>query len=82
MKEGAAFQARVRFAGHVAALLPAEKRDFLYNFDQPTAVSDILEGANLQGMFASILVNGKRAAEDYIITGNAEIILISPAGGG
>lgn len=80
--ESQVFHIRLKLVGHVCALLPPEKREMQLKLAEPITVGEVVDKSGLRGLFTSILIEGRRVKENFILDRDREIILISPASGG
>lgn len=64
------------------SILPPERTERLFIARKPVRVGDIINETGLVGLYAGIIVNGKRSDENCILEEDSDVILISPASGG
>jgi len=70
--------------GHVAALLEQDIDGLEIQLQEPLTVAQLLQDhLDVDPMlFAAIVVDGKSRSRDYLLEGDAEVLLVSPAAGG
>lgn len=77
------FTVRVRVHGHVRELLPADKREVEVDLDGPLPVRGLLDRIGINtALVMAVVVNGDRVDKDFVLTGDADVDLLSPAAGG
>lgn len=75
---------RIRVHGHARTLMPGERDEFQLELQGPATVADMLRdhiGVNPM-VFATVVVNGQRQPRDFLVEGDADILLMSPVAGG
>lgn len=76
-------QVKVTVRGHVAELMPGGRSIWHLELVEPKTIREIVQeiGSNPL-LFSVVSVNGKKVDKDYLVSSDAEVVLVSPTAGG